>query len=997
MTDCLNFNDFERWIVQFDQAKTIETDKDKPLRYNVWETTMKHIKDLTKNLSVDALPDSEQSKRIADKIKNSIMRIENSTAKGGTIQKDIFDDENNIGMSIALHEIIESVKGEADKARNMGRDVSEVTSGGVLPALPMSRVAASVGRKIAYQLGYRFKRPENDGSALEIETLYYDVGKAALILLQKQGYISIDEDVPTLVDYVEKSELKSKRRYPKEEQIRSDVLSISLNEKKLGIKANTEEAAYFLKRSDANLEDTDLGVITEKLRMANLILQPNTYVLPDGKVLQGEEELAQWDSGVKAPDPKTAKARKKLYENPLKVAGPMTDLMELFNEHLNSTGESASAVLRDTFGTRKKMMSSLFGIKRSFDYSIDKKESVGGQNLSKTTPIDDLAEYWDLLKGDLHMPMKIGRNARLYYINSVLNAHGSKHSRYMLTPGKFTVDLKSDDFDMLVYNISEALGGKLTYQDILQGHILDKALKIYEEYNQAKTLTEKLHAIGRLSREFPIGTDFVNMLTGIQAIKDVRNPINGKVTTEFPIASDATASGGTLTFLQALGTNPMVKAFLQRVGVLNPDDMVQQDLDDLYGLMTEAVDDFLEGKTGIGADLGEQDASEVMRATLDMLFIKSEATRAKDIREFSKDPTMTFVYGQGRKGAIQTLSRNLADRIIDNLDDQSTLDYLAMIFDDPAYAKMGGPKLRLEEGLYPAIVERLEKTGLPSQIYDIMRDSIKNKYLREYETRSNAVWDFVKEMPTHIPFKILPAGAVLDNIPLTKENLEKYGMPLTKVTEVVHHIEGRPDTVLTRKEKPTKTVMDVSTIHGTDAAPLYHSIADLDTQEGIVVVHDEVRGSVQTVKQVNKSYVNTVKKMISTYDIHQQVMESIALQNPKIAKDPAFIKLKEEIDASVAEKKSILDKEFNDKTSALIGDGDAHVEFANTSEETKVDTAEETSTVPVEQFPKKDLGDTVVTIKSATKDIELKAQVYWNDLRRRHKVIESIKQCMATS
>ena len=205
---CPNFDKFLEAILEFDQKVIIDQDKDKPLRYNVWETLQSEVAAVTDKLSTKVLPDENQSLRIAEKIQNAIKRIKSNPKDGGSIQEDIFNDDNNIALSIALQEVMESVKGEADKARNMGQDPSTVSKSGVLPALPLSRVAASIGRKIAFQKGYRFKRGTDEESAALIESFYYSIGKEAIADLERKGYATIDDGIPTLMDYQNKKDLK---------------------------------------------------------------------------------------------------------------------------------------------------------------------------------------------------------------------------------------------------------------------------------------------------------------------------------------------------------------------------------------------------------------------------------------------------------------------------------------------------------------------------------------------------------------------------------------------------------------------------------------------------------------------------------------------------------------------------------------------------------------------------------------------------------------------
>jgi len=959
---CLDFNEFKQFIIQFDQKVAIDKDKDKPLRYNVWNTTSEEVADITNS---GKLPkNSGQSPRILRKIESAVRRLRESNAKGGSTQKDIFNHKFNIEMSIGLHELMESVKGEADKARNMGIEVSEVSDSGVLPALPKSRIAASIGRKIAFQKGYRFKRATTADSAAKIEAMYYDIGNAALIQLEKAGYVKASNDIATIFDYQNPEDLK--KDFTKNDPTRSDVLSISLNEKKLGIKPNTPESAYFLKRSDSDLTDTDLGMVTEKLRLANLITQPATIVLPDtgfdaegNKVdLMDDKTLAQWDDGINEPDDQTAAARKAIYKKPMYVNKAIHRFMQLMNEESVTSGKSATQIINNVFGTRKNMINSLFGLKRSDDYSIDRKESVSGQNLSKTTPLDDLVEYYDLLQIDgnpapLHMQMKLGRNARLYYMNSVLNPHASKQSRYMLTPGEYTIDTGSADFDYLVYGISQSLKIKdkngdpkvLTYDEIMGGTELDAVMAAFDKFQGASNAINMMKASGPLIKKFP-GLDYVTILTSLQAIKDVRNPKGGKVTTEFTVSADATASGGTLTFMQAMGTNPNVTEFLQRIGLLNSDETLEKaPLKDLYGLMSNAITDYVKGEgAGLGPDLGEVDVTEFMQDTLDLLF-----NGGKDIREFSKDPTMVFVYGQGRNSATKTIAASLANRIIDNLDDPSTREYLSVLFDDKSYLTAEGKALKDIDGLYPDIVQALVKSELPQQMFDTMKENIKDEYLQEYIDRSQAVYDFMKQLPADTAAKILPAGAVLDGKTATLEDLNEFGMPITKKTEVLNKFEGKDDTVLTRVEKLQKTVMDVSTTHGIDAALLYHSLANVDPKTGVVVIHDDVRGSVSTVRAMEAEYALTAIRVASEYDVHQQVMNSVEAYSPEIAATPEFQALKKQIDDQVAEKKKIISALFNKDSDALIGDGTAFEAFANPKAEgDKVSSAGKESTIPDE-------------------------------------------------
>lgn len=942
MAFCVNYNKFQEFLHKINQTVEIDKNKEKDLRYDVWSTTSKQVSDLI-NKGVDSITwDENKSRHIKSRIEAALKRVDESPESASDFVKDIINDEdgNNIEYSIALHELMESVKGEADKARNLGIEISEISNDGILPSLPLSRIAASIGRKIAYQKGYRFKSQKiNESTPAEIETLYYGIGKLALSGLELKGYVKLQENLSTIKDYIEENELK--KEFPKTNIKTDKVLSVSLTVDKLGIKPGTAEVYYFLNRSESDITDTKLGTITDIMRAVKQVTQPAEIALPDTKIKLSKKQLAENDDPNIVINPITEEVRKSLYDKPLYVNKSIHSLITLLNKESLRSGRSASQIVKDKFNGHPTLINSLFGLKRSDDFSIDKKESVAGQNLSKTTPLDDLVDNYDAIQGDstdpvgLHLPMKVGRNDRLYYVNSVLNAHGSKQSRYMLTAGSYTVDTGSADYDYLVHQLSETLGdSELSYGDFTgrTKSKLDEALKILSDYESASTLQKKLVAISNLSVMFP-GTNYVSLITALKGVSDIRNPEKGKVVTEFMASADATASGGTLTFLQALGTNPNVEKFLQRIGMLKQDDgSVKVTLGDLYGLMTESINKFVKGEpieNMIGQDLNPVATGSrlILQDTVKLLFDEGKSTR-----ELSKDPTMTFVYGQGRKGATDTMARSLADRIIDNLDDKSTREYLVRLLGKD-YANIESSKLKNTKDLYKSIVSELKSSGLVNDLYNIMDASINQEFLAEFKDRSDKLFKLVKKVKSNVPFKVLPAGAVISGIKPTFSEIKKYGMPLTKVFEVSSTVPTGTDTVLTQKQKLTKTVADVSTIHSIDAAQLYHSMMKLDSDKGSVVVHDDYRGSVQDVRAMESLYRETTVDIVKNYDIQQQILNSIAAYDPELSKSAEFQALKIELDSNMETKKQIIEEKFNDETDALIGNGNEFNTFAGKTEE----------------------------------------------------------------
>lgn len=929
---CPIFPKIESLIKSINQAAEIKKLEEDPLRYDVWGTTSDLVRNMIKDLTPEGLPKDNNSVAVKDKLKGILSRVSKNDHKPNKFVEGIIGHKENIGLSIALHELMESVKGESDKARNLDIPIDKITIDGILPSIPAARLAASIGRKIAFQQGFRFHNTEeNSTTPAEIEELYHKVGMTALEILKKEKYVVLSKG-NTIKDYIDEKDVGKER--PSTNEVVSGVLSVSLNTKTLGVKVNSEEAAYFLERQAADITNTELGAIAGILTAVRQITQPSKYSLPHVKERYEDKDFKEKDDRSVKPDKKTDKARKQLYKKPLKVHESVHALLKLLNAEVTDKQLPATKIINDLFGSKPHLLQSLFGMKNSNLFSVDKRESVTGQNLSKTTALDDLAEYYNLLMEEgspasLHLPMKIGRNARLYYLNSVLNPHASKQSRYMLTGGKQTIEVGSEDYKYLIYQIADTLDGSLTYDDVVNGsnENLESALKVYQKYHNAKDLVGKLANLSHLPRLFP-GKDYVSLLTTLQAVQDIRNA-DKTVTTEFNVSADATASGGTLTFFQALGTNKNIKQFLEDVGLLVKEDgAIDVKVSDLYQIMTDAIQDFVtedKDSNTISPDLGVDESSieEMLKDTLKLLF-----NEGQDARELSKDPTMTFVYGQRKKGAIQTIATSLADRIIDNLDDPKTRAYLAKLFKDSSFLDENPKQLKQVEGLYKNIKMTLiegSNGNLPGQLYELLNTSLENKYLKEHQKRSEDIFTLAKRVAKGGIIKVLPAGAVLDG-ENAKTGLSEYGMSVAKIFEVMNKTSDGTE-VLTRRELLQKTVMDVSTIHGIDAALLYHSLEDIKFKDGVVVVHDDVRGSVSTVRAAEKAYVSNAKKVMEMYDIHDQMLQSLTVYDPDIISNPEYKRLRADVDTSMKVKEG-LSSSFNEKTTALIGDGDTFKGFS---------------------------------------------------------------------
>lgn len=966
---CPSLELFLKYAHKFN-AVTIDPDKEKNMRFNVWNVTPADVHKLITSNSSQNLPGRDESKYVLAKIDNALKRIGASNKSAEQFVTDIIDPES-VNKAIAIHEVMEAVKGEADKARNNDIDIAEIEVEGILPALPLSRVAASIGRKILYTEQIRFKSQEESPKiAAEIEQLYYTQGLIALRELEEKGYVNLHEDQPTIRDYTDSEAATG--QFSGGTKVVNNVRSVSLNTAKMGITKNkdnsdtlTPEAAFFLNRTASNLDGTELGVVVDTLTAVRHVTQASSTVLPDIGQADKDRKLSDGDPEGNVQDPTTERARQKLYDNPLYVNTSVHKFLEVLRQATADTenGESSAVkVISEAFKGSPLKLNSLFGIKNSLNYSIDRKESIAGQNLSKTVPLDDIVDIYDVLTdsdgnpASLHMALKGGRNQRLYYENSILNAHASKQSRHMLTAGEQTIEVGSPDFNRIVYAMAEALGDSdLTHAEIVNGGNakLDKAIKLYNKFDKATDMGLKVAALSGLPAVYP-GVDFAALLTTLSGINDVQT--RGKdathITTEFMDSADATAQGGTLTFQQALTTNTNVQTFMERIGIMKTEDgSIVSDatkLNDIYGLMSEGITNFVrdEDTRTVAIDT-KGDIRETLQTTLNLLF----GGDAKGERDLSKEATMPFIYGQGEAGATTSMSDSIAKRIIDNLEDKTTREYLAVLLDDKSMVSKSPKKLNDTAGLYANIKDSLKSKGIPAQLYAIMEAEINKVYLKEFKSDSKAVYELAQQVNNNHNMKVLPLGAVLDGISI--DQVEKYGMPLTKIVEVSSKVTGESSdpliregghTVLTRKQQLFKSIMDVSVIHGADSGLMYHAVDKSVGNTGAVIVHDQVISSVEAVRKVEEEYVKLNARLVAEYDTHQQVMKSIEHYDPELAKTPKYIKLRAKLDARLAAKaKMVADGRLNESTDALIGDGNKYEQFANPAAKPKEEIQDDLS------------------------------------------------------
>jgi len=957
---CVPQDVFVQWLVKLDETKELDK-QSKELRVKVWEFDAEKVRSVLFG-GINVVENTVASDPVKNKIRNFLRGLDYKEIKNDSFKEKVVLSDQLIPMSIALHEVFESIKGESDKVLNEGLTIERVSNSPKkeLPNLPTARVAESIGRKIVYQKGFVFSGKNNpDVTSQEISKRYYDIGMSILNMLKNKGYVELYKagEANTIKDYVDKT--KGEKEVIRERGVVvSDMPAVALNLSaftKEGADFTSEEVSYFTDRANSLVASSSnggsvLNRIINTLNIVSNLTQPQNISLPlttepTQEILDNDTE---YDPGLVLKNTKDFVGK-----TPIKLNNVLHNFLKNLSTKVDtSVGKSASTYLASIIPAKSGLMESLFDIKRSDQYAKDRKQSVNGQNISRTSPLNDLVEnYMEINpEGDskLYMPLTTGRNSRLYLLNSILDYHGSKHSRYMLTSGSHDSEVDSDMYKRVVSQVANSLGvspdaimdlstpglnSSVTKETLTAEKIkLKKALKSLEMFSAEDVkLKIQVKQLANISSNFP-GIDFASLLTGFQAVSDIRNPVNGIVSTEYMVSADATASGGTLTFLQAVGTSANVIELLADLRILDRDSPeAQAQLNDIYGIMEKSIDDFINDivpdnmRTDVASEIGTNNKARRLLTKLNNVLYTDKNKR----RGFAKAPTLTFIYGQGEFSSIEVLSEQIAQDIQNNLSDPKIIELIIDMLSGTEIAKQmesGTPATEIE-GLYAALVNNVVESKVPQKLYSLMKEDILDKYLEEYTDRTAALFQLMNDTQKNY-FRMLPAHTVLMNsrkgtekIEMTPKNLQQYGVPISKIQDVAIEVDG--EKILTRNQIKAVTVMNVSTIHSIDTAQMYAAINDVLVSEGIpqglMIIHDDVRSTPKTVALIEKAYIKVTKELAVEFDVHDQILKSIATYSPELVGTKSYEKLRKSIDKSMAIKKETMES-FNFDTKSIIGD-----------------------------------------------------------------------------
>jgi len=959
---CVPLNDIQNLLRQIvDTGVDIDNETEKLTRVDIQSIKGKQIDEVLKKLSIEPVDKSVtgtnarvqlEAKAAAAKASEEAVRafLEqlNSKGKGSKAR----------GELVALEAIIETIRGEVNKAETNGIIMTDIGDSGI-PRIPMHRLAASIGRKMLYADGKRLSAntgATNDKgkkyTAADIEHLYYAVGERSLNRLKEKGFISIESGLGTIQDY--KNDKDGKQIFAPTKTVKS----VAINPKALGAKDlsrhenNKDPVVRYLRGDPVDVQDENKSFygILNAIELISGLTVPKNYVLP----ATSRENVVAYNQDKEKSLPHTIdEARKGLSQRPVRVNQTLHDLLGSIAGEVKNSDRSASYWLTHTGTDTADDLRNLFGIEQTNSVKSN-AASHRGKNLSKTTPLDDFVDFFNHFDKegkpvDLFMWLFEGANGRLNTDNTVADVHASKFFRHAMDSSEATYSIDEGGADYFVNKVAIALGAKSDkarasmIDAIIENESedltkIDAALEFLAAMKATTDAKEKMTQLAYMSRQFP-GLDAAELIGVVQAVQDIRDGIEGRsIKSRYMVSGDGIASGGQIALIQAIGWNvPGINEVLKDMGIFKggkPDE--NGNFSDVYSILRDQLKEYLNGDSKTAPSVGAVDREEVSGVLVQIL-----ETLFKDERDLSKYPTMKLVYGQGGDAAIKSVAANLTELLIAELEkDRPSKAVKALaeamapeVFKTSSTFKnaLAHPDLKKE------LTHNFSETKIPDLMYGLLDQSFNRRLLAKQKAKFKEVVNFIYTMPERHSVRVFPAGVAVDNyessktggdkskfIERTKENLDKYGVTVSKIFEVLHDM-GNGDHVLTREGAFWENVMNVSLVHNIDAAMLYHAIARVlkanNINDGILVVHDQVIANAHLVQQIEAEYTMLAKEIGMNFDILEEVLLSIAeYSKADLNSNSKYTNMLKEVQDAKAIKRKAIEDNFDDETTSVIGD-----------------------------------------------------------------------------
>ena len=981
MASCILPDERTAGIVKIKGKVSIDKDGEKYNRVDIFDIKANDVKTMITDFSSEELLSSGKigDKKVAPKLASLLERAKDHASFVTPIMEKMFSSANaNTGrfQAMALKQVLDTIEGEMNKAVNYSVALGKIQNSQGIPHIPTHRLAASLGRQILYTQGMRVHKANLKGEdkSKDVEHKYYMVGMTALENLAANGFIDLFEKNTghsSIQDYAANGKTGIQYADP----ITEGVPVVSLKAESLGAKdlgANSADPVLVQIRGEAGSTrpvvktSSDLFGLKQAINAITLISVPLTLTFP----FQNPDLVATYHGDDYEGLGTVAKVRDELQSQPVTFNSSLNSFFKSLNEVVVNSGQTASQFITKTLFDKSKT-DKMFGISQN-EFVESDKASNQGRNLASTTPIDDVAEYFDALGTDMYMAMFLGRNSRLYYDNSVVNAHSSKLMRHALETQPYEIGIETTAYTLFVDKVALTLEHPTASKAEIKAALLDNdpnstsklkkqldhSLKVLKDFDTANTAAGKLKTAQMFYKTFS-ATNIAEMITTVKAVQDIRESVGkSKLKSSYMIGSDATASGGQLSLMQALGSSPLeIRELLSRLGIFKGKSPDVKELSDVYAILQEEIQNFIGGSEedselfGSPFTDGSAEANGFNSNIREILSSISTVLFDGKLRDLSKPSTMTFIYDQKEVGANIELSKTLTERFLKRYKSGKNKPEL-----DKLLVSLGvDPKNKNDLEFKNAVKQGFQDSTVPKFMFKALTHAITQPYLEKHKAQAEQIFEFAKGIGKN-NLKVFPASVVVDiankkltakdfkhsdgNNIYTQKNLEKYGVPISKVTEFAKEVEGG-DTVLTRLEQLKETVMNVSLIHSADTANLVLSLDGLidKYKSGVIVVHDEVRGRPDLIEEMQEMYIEANRLVGLHYSTHLEVMKALVAYDPSLTSKANYTKLNKELETQQSEKQRLIkdpENGYNSKTTSVIGDKPITADVDKTTEQSAV-------------------------------------------------------------
>lgn len=627
--------------------------------------------------------------------------------------------------------------------------------------------------------------------------------------------------------------------------------------------------------------DTDISTRRSKNAMAEALgTFSKLFTPPNMEVPQyGGQEFVAMSKG--AEDVKISKKHEKVIkeysELKYKIKPGFIQLLKDLKE------------MRDTKydGDFDKMLYAKPEIKELLNLEDSKTEFLrmkeSGRKINKTGNLARLLDNLDDLEGEFNFHYESAINERIHVLQTVLDYQGDKFmARQILTGGEYTT--KSDkELQLLVEDVADALG--VPSEDVLNpSGILKKAIASMDKRNGTLSLTDTLTVVKGMKSKTPFKT-----MSAVKALYDISKRDGNKVTTDYMVESDATASGVMNTLMNLAGYKG-VQTLLRKLGVGKGADLSQKL--DPYLIVNEYIDQVYSKENSLTYD---EKIKPVMDKIVDV-FVKDsndDQSVSKFMRNLAKKPIMTWFYGQTGENTKTSMGNSIA---VDLIDEAIKGNYKALNYINEITGKKYGPDNVDMKGNKIEFIGDIIKNGNDVKaMTDHFADTIGSMYVSSMETLFDDVQKYRKTMGD--------IYAILDNSKGWEGTIKSAMGTLTGSTEKMSIQKLKSLTmkdidkemIQVNKMMNNKTSFNVNLQHATDAALLLMTLKDVMKDKGIMTVHDAFYSDPATAALIMDKYNQYAVKAAMEYDYLTTAINEaeavVAKMKDGVDKTKAMVKL----------------------------------------------------------------------------------------------------------